>query len=219
MQKKALAEYIWNGFDAGASSVNIEFEADKLGGVRTLHITDNGHGIDYQRLDKTFLPVFESEKDLEILFEQRRKVSAIHGKTGIGRLTFFSFAQHATWYTVYRDREDKKTYQYTIKIDAETLNHYEKSSSELSQYEVGTSVVFTGIRDLTIYDFETAIPEYLAKCFGWYLELNVFRDFSLTINDEILDYSWLVGDRESFQHEERGNESTIIFRYSLHKVE
>lgn len=31
---RAVAEYIWNGFDAGATSVDVSYEVDDLGGIK-----------------------------------------------------------------------------------------------------------------------------------------------------------------------------------------
>ncbi|RZK46599.1 MAG: ATP-binding protein, partial [Pedobacter sp.] len=42
--KKALAEYIWNGFDAGADTVSLDFNANALGGLEHFSISDNGSG-------------------------------------------------------------------------------------------------------------------------------------------------------------------------------
>ena len=43
--KLAIAEYIWNSFDAKASNVNIQFEANELGHISYFVISDNGEGI------------------------------------------------------------------------------------------------------------------------------------------------------------------------------
>ncbi len=42
---QALAELIWNGLDADATSVNVEIENDALGGMSKIVVTDNGHGM------------------------------------------------------------------------------------------------------------------------------------------------------------------------------
>ena len=52
--KKAICEYIWNGFDANATRVDIEFSTNDLGGITELKIKDNGDGIDRSTLDQTF---------------------------------------------------------------------------------------------------------------------------------------------------------------------
>jgi len=41
----ALAEYIWNGFDAEASIVEVEFLRNEYEGIAGVKISDNGQGI------------------------------------------------------------------------------------------------------------------------------------------------------------------------------
>ena len=40
--KKAICEYIRNGFDAMATTVKLKYEADELGNITSMSITDNG---------------------------------------------------------------------------------------------------------------------------------------------------------------------------------
>ena len=41
----SIAEYIWNGFDAKATQINIIMQSDDLGRISQLKIIDNGCGI------------------------------------------------------------------------------------------------------------------------------------------------------------------------------
>lgn len=43
--KKAIAEYIWNGFDANTSQIEVDFNHNETGFLFDLSITDNGSGI------------------------------------------------------------------------------------------------------------------------------------------------------------------------------
>ena len=51
---KAICEYIWNGFDAHAKNVAIEYTATGLGTIPSLKITDDGEGINRSKLHETF---------------------------------------------------------------------------------------------------------------------------------------------------------------------
>src|SRR6218665_1696470 len=95
----AVAEYIWNGFDAGADTVHLNFEYDALGNVTRMEISDNGKGIDFNRLSVTFNPFYDSEKAVEITAPKH--TSVMHGKNGVGRLTFFTFAHTAKWLSTF----------------------------------------------------------------------------------------------------------------------
>src|SRR6185503_15414417 len=89
----AVCQYIWNGFDAGATEVNVNYEIDKnaLDGLSTFYIKDNGSGINYNELEKKFKPFFESEKTKKGKYQD----PTLRGKDGYGRLTFFKFCNFA----------------------------------------------------------------------------------------------------------------------------
>lgn len=192
----AIAEYVWNGFDAGATQVSIDIESNTIGNISKIKISDNGHGIsDSNR----FAPFFESEKEIDLT--SPRVSSAIHGKNGVGRLTFFTFASSAEWETVYQD--ENKKYQYKIFVDSSALNHYQPSTKDeiSTTQETGTSVTFYEIHTITFDNFKTDIHKFLCREFAWFLEINLSRGFSLKINGEDLDYrTSIVGEEEIIEY-------------------
>lgn len=199
---QSLVEYVWNGFDAKATALEINFIADEMGGVAQIEIKDNGYGIAQNLLKEKFEPFFESKKKTES--KSPKNNSVLHGKNGIGRLTFFTFARHAQWRTVFAQEE--KNFFYDIYANAETINLYSGTNAakrETSE-QTGTAVRFSGIYGLTIADLGSPFLEFLSKEFGWFLELNKRRNFSLKINDTELDYSWMIAESEKLEltHEE-----------------
>lgn len=186
---RAIAEYVWNGFDANASRIIIEVETNEFGKVSKIQVSDNGNGINRNLLDAKFKPFFQSEK----IYDPDSKHSNVHGKNGVGRLTFFTFATSAEWTTVYC--EDGSNKEYTISVSADSLDHYNADAEILSQKDSGTKVSFFNIIDteLCIDDIES----YLVKEFCWYLELNKSRGYAIVINGKELDYSELIIDNES----------------------
>lgn len=58
----AIAEYIWNSFDAKASNVDIQFEANELGHISYFVISDNGEGINLSTIASTFGAFLDSQK-------------------------------------------------------------------------------------------------------------------------------------------------------------
>ena len=111
----AIAEFIWNGFDAGADLVDIQYDANELGYINALRIVDNGSGIDYSELGKKFKPFLHTNKVFDP-DETHYGPSARHGKNGIGRLTFFKFAERAIGTTVYKVKLDGFR-EYSIEIN------------------------------------------------------------------------------------------------------
>lgn len=108
----ALCEYIWNGFDAQATKVEIKLHTNPLGLINMISVIDNGTGIAYEGLGDKFKPFNDSKKA-----DKSKKInhSLPHGRQGIGRLTFFAFAQVARWNTVYEI--DGEKYEYYIAMD------------------------------------------------------------------------------------------------------
>jgi hypothetical protein len=191
---RAIAQYVWNGFDAQASTVDIVVDSNSIGYINNFSVMDNGYGIPHEELGVKFKPFFESEKEIDP--DQQRETSAVHGKNGVGRLTFFTFAQYARWDTVYE--LDGKRYAYSIEIESNELETYKTSEIRETNEPTGTTVIFRNIHDLTKHEFETEIADFFMKEFGWFLELNKHKSYSLTINEKNLDYYPLIGDSEEF---------------------
>jgi len=192
--KQSIAEYMWNGFDAQASDVDLYVRANEIGTISEFAISDNGYGIPYEQLETKFMPFYESEKEIDP--EAERNTSAVHGKNGVGRLTFFHFAEAAKWETVFQ--KGGKNYAYEIMIDARNLDSYSATKPQETSRFPGTTVTFGGIHAVVAQNFETDINEHLQREFGWFLELHFYKSVSITYNDRPLDYSLIIGEKENF---------------------
>ena len=157
--ERAICEYIWNGYDAGASVIELEFKTGPLETVTEIWIKDNGSGIDFGTLDQTFRPFFQSNRELQNAVQ--KKISAVHGKNGVGRLTFFSFARRAKWETVYLD-DNGQHHNYCITIDQDSLNTFQSTDPQSTDKLPGTQVRFTGVYSLNQYNI------FLRKMFDIY---------------------------------------------------
>lgn len=191
--ERAMAEYIWNGFDAKATIVHVDFEIDssELDTIASITISDNGNGICLDELQYKFKPILESQKRLS-----SDEGDLVRGKNGYGRLTFFKFATNAQWTTRYLHK-DGKTYQYDIEIASDNLTRYTPSEQTETQNEVGTSVKFTNIdTDISSKFIESKLKPFLRAEFAWFLELNA--NFQIIINDKVLDYQSIIEDRKAF---------------------
>ena len=101
--KEAICEYVWNGFEAHATEVNIDYSLNIASGVSELSISDNGDGIVYDDLSDTFGAFLTSQKNLLSL---KMKSKANKGK---GRFSFSAFATGAKWITTYKDANYAQT--------------------------------------------------------------------------------------------------------------
>jgi len=198
---KSIIEFIWNGFDAKASVVQLSYEIyqDRNNGLlRKLEIKDNGTGIIHKHLENTFEPIFDSEKTNNKDSETHH--STVHGKNGVGRLTFFTFANFAKWHTIYS--KEGINYGYEIEIDAKKLNFFSgvEQTPQKTTKETGTSVTFSGFMKFKNNpDIENSLLNQLRNEFCWFLELNKSKRYRLIINGKDLEYSSLLEDKETFE--------------------
>ncbi len=207
---KSICEYVWNGFDAKATQVVIEASENILGNISYIKVIDNGYGIDRNLLDDKFRPFFQSEK----IYDPNAKQSDVHGKNGVGRLTFFTFSPAASWTTVYSC--EGKNYEYTISVSADELNHYRPDTPVAVEKATGTTVEFYDVTDgeLTI----AAIRDQLCKEFCWFLELNEGKGYKIMFNGEVLDYSYLIAEKETSGIETEGVRPAATVKFICWKV-
>ncbi len=182
--KEAICEYVWNGFEAHATEVNIDYALNIAGGVGELSISDNGDGIVYGDLSDTFGAFLTSQKNLLSL---KMKSKANKGK---GRFSFSAFATGAKWITTYKDSDSNeyKAYEIVLVNDKkEVLNYTEPQVSAIKK--TGTKVEFDNIFSLTAENmtFEVLEPALL-KEFAWFLYLCKGRNLKININGRPIEY-------------------------------
>lgn len=203
---KAICEYLWNGFDANASKVDIRYTTDALN-ITSLEICDNGEGIDRSSLHETFGCFQDSKKQHTYQWS-----SQIKGKKGKGRYSFNCFASKADWLTIYKDKENHYI-QHKISIKKGDNQNYDDNDAELkiaSVKRTGTKVIFTDI-DLP-YDFfvKDNFLNYLKKEFAVFLFLNKAHKKKITINGKSLDYEDII-EESDYNTIDVKNEKSIFY--------
>ncbi len=193
--ERAIAEYIWNGFDAHATEVRITYSIEtNFNGITRIEVADNGDGIKYEELPVVFKKFYESQKTISGNLDSRFS----RGKNGYGRFTFFRLSKKATWETVYMRNDE--TAAYNIEMTADNLNSYKASNPEVVKYvERGTKVTFDGFSDsdLSLEWVEENLIPYLKTEMAWYFK--VYPNKRLYINNKVLDCSSVIADSEVFK--------------------
>lgn len=153
---QAVFELVWNGFDAGAKEVFVDFKKNRLGAVESVTVQDSGTGIDFERPEENFGLFNDSAKKLDV---------SQHGAHGRGRLAFHRLARRAVWHT---RRGDSAA---TITVDAQDIKHFTVTAVENSELSSsGTLVVLDGLhKDLPEGD---VLYRSFGNTFGWYLALH-----------------------------------------------
>lgn len=191
---KAIAEYIWNGFDAQATTLKIDFDSNEVGYLNSLSILDNGTGINLSELDNTFGKFQDSQKTFTY-----SKTGFIKGKKGKGRYSFTNFANEAKWNTIFE--KEGKNFQYSIIINKKDSQNYGiAEEKKVVKKETGTTVSFDTFFDLYGDQLENeAFFDFLASEFGWFLHLNKERDYKIIVNGNRLDYNRIIADSQNFE--------------------
>ncbi|AVT82995.1 ATP-binding protein [Rhodopseudomonas palustris] len=90
----ALAELIWNAYDADARSVRVDFEAGELTKLALIRVQDDGDGIPFEEAEGFFKSLGGSWKKSGTRSNGGR---LIHGEKGQGRFKAFSLGNSVEW--------------------------------------------------------------------------------------------------------------------------
>lgn len=189
--KLVIAEYIWNGFDAKATEVDIAIDSNELGYINSISISDNGEGIVFDTLPYSFGNFLDSVKKTSI-----KRSSYTRGKKGKGRFSFSLFATRAIWNTIVREEGVLKTYR--IQIDRDSKEQYDVSESTLVENQhTGTQVRLEGVFGLNSSHLESQeFIDSMAQEFGWFLYLNRDLGYTIRINGTQLKYDHLIQETD-----------------------
>ena len=206
--KDAVVEYVWNGFDAKATRVDIIEDKNILKATAKLIIKDNGIGINYDELENKFGPAYVSEKTNKTSIEDLN----IKGNKGVGRYSFYEVATAASWNTTFRTEQGNKS--YSIIIRSSDLINYIPSELKNTTTPTGTEVVLNLNNNIAM---EEIIHE-LKIVFAWYLQL--YKNKSIYINGEPLDCSDILysEQKREFQYENYYAEITVcVWNHKLNE--
>lgn len=171
-QEHAISEYIWNAFDAGATSISITTQPNFLGGFTEIEITDNGDGIVYDELEETFGQFLDSKK-------KAKRTPITRGHKGKGRFSFCKFSDKAQWIS-WNNRKE-----FTLNIVSSHLNEYEYSDLySCTKEKSGTTVVFSPT-SLTEEYFNSTIFNFLRNDISWLLVAK--PELKMLINGQLVD--------------------------------
>ncbi len=190
----AIVELVWNSLDADATKVYVEFAHNRLGGLQTITVADNGHGIDYEEAFPAFQNLGGSWKTNQGRSKTKRRL--LHGKAGKGRFRAFSLGNRVTWITRYSS--DSEVKEFSIVGSFSDLGTFSVGDPETSSHaNPGTSVVVSDIQK----NFRTIhgpaalqeITSYFALYLRQYPDVSIWYDGSradpTSVQEREEDYS------------------------------
>ena len=181
---EAICEFIWNGFEAGATQVSVDYIGVSLQEAPAICISDNGSGIDYDRIDDSFGAFLASPK-----LEQTIAVKSQKNK-GKGRFSYLAFAGTARWNTTFR-AQDGSLQNYTISLDAASKRSYATSDLMIAEGSSTGTIVEIPVTEKCIEEklcYEKMQAKLLEE-FAWYLYLQRDKHIKLTYLGNVVDYA------------------------------
>ena len=161
----ALAELIWNAFDADAQEVRVEFVGNQLDGLDVIRVRDNGHGLPFIHALDVFRNLGGSWKQegLRTALHNRD----LHGKYGKGRFRAFSLGNRVEWQSVFADGGTSRAYR--ILGRAEEPGVFEVTEPEPARAVPGMTVEITGLAAETALLRGTKALQEVTDLFALYL--------------------------------------------------
>ncbi|MGJ5804928.1 ATP-binding protein [Streptomyces europaeiscabiei] len=160
----AVAELIWNGLDADATTVAVSVEGDEFGGVRAVEVRDNGHGIPSEAVPSAFSGMGGSWKRNALGTQGGRQ---LHGRRGYGRFRVLALGSQAVWETVADGTVDR----HRTSVAFSELSAFETTDGGKTSDDLCTVVRIIGEapRKTRLTD-TAAVRSALTNQFAMYLE-------------------------------------------------
>lgn len=169
----AIEELVWNALDADASEVKIDVIQNPLGAVDAIRISDNGTGIDVERIDSTFGGLGGSWKRGRTATSGLRR--RLHGRHGRGRFKAFALGGHVEWRTTRAvvsggSSSESPVASFVISGDLQEPGLFRMEETSPG-FATGTEVYVTNVRPTAdaLTDAGTVVSSLAAK-FALYLK-------------------------------------------------
>lgn len=188
----ALMELIWNSLDADASEINITTISNALG-PESIEITDNGHGMTYERATEAFENLGGSQKKRLKLSPNNR---AYHGEEGKGRYRAFGLGNLIVFKSFYKDNGQSKFFEINLERSSLTQPAIGDLLTRKQDAKTGVQIM---IQNLDVKKVNKAFsPESIA----WIEEklalyFQQYPTFNIKINGKILDFKSLIVNEHS----------------------
>ncbi|HMN40975.1 MAG TPA: ATP-binding protein [Phycisphaerales bacterium] len=139
-----LAELIWNAVDADANTVSVTYKKNALGGIESVRVADDGHGIEHTDAITSFGRLGGSWKKTQRVSQKQKR--ALHGQEGKGRFKAFCLGNAIIWTSTYKENGSVKSFRIVGKRPA--LNQFDVTDASAAKTDqLGTIVEISDVRD------------------------------------------------------------------------
>lgn len=158
----AVMELVANALDADATEVRVELGKNSMGGLDTVRVIDNGHGIERERFHEYFTQVGGSWKGRN--GAQSSQGRQLFGSSGEGRFRAYSLGRLVKWTTTCDTVGGRVTYTVTGEYDSPEV--FKVSDRTPSTAETGTVFEAVAAESQLSGLLVDAVPAYLAAKFA-----------------------------------------------------
>ena len=163
----ALAEIIWNAFDADAHQVRVLVKENGIDGVEEITIQDDGHGLSHDEAETAFGYLGGSWKKKAGRTVGEKRI--LHGREGKGRFKAFALGNEVTWKTIFRANGSAQ--EFRILGNRSNLKKFTiETPTVLKAGRTGTVVTISQITEpLGVLAEDGIAAERLTEFFALYL--------------------------------------------------
>jgi hypothetical protein len=194
----AVSELIWNALDADATEINIDYSPNNLGGYDYIRITDNGHGLTYEKAQDVFSRLGGSEKKTKTTSPGGRPY---HGKEGKGRYKSLALGDLVEFKSCYDDNGVQK--EFTLTLDRNQISKTELSDPVKPKRRRDHTGLTVTIQNVNSKNADQALKRTnrseLEERFASYWI--GFPNFKLLFNKEILEFRSIIKYGEQYPFE------------------
>ncbi len=210
----SLAELLWNSLDADATEINVDYKPTKLGGYKYIKVTDNGHGLIYEKAQDIFSRIGGSEKKIKTQSPNGRQY---HGKEGKGRYKGLSLGDLVKFTSVYAGKNGIS--EFTLTIDRNHLSKTELSDLKQLKKGEGTPGFKVEINNINLKNADQALKienrkELEEKFASYWISYPKFKIF---FNGNELRFDSLIKNSE--QTEIKAEVGVLTYKFIIKIIE
>ncbi|MGB3467669.1 MAG: ATP-binding protein, partial [Cyclobacteriaceae bacterium] len=199
---------------ADASVIEIETKRNKLDGIESITVKDNGHGIGYSKAQDVFGRLGGSQKKLSTTSPNGRHY---HGKEGKGRYKSLALGDLVQFKSTYKNSDSFK--QFTITLDRNHLSYSDFSDLKTLPKEKGESGFEVLIQNVNQEHANDAVEiknrKDIEQKFASYW-IN-YPDFSISFNGNKLEFESLIKNTDSTDFLIEKND--LSYRFDIKVIE
>lgn len=187
----AISELIWNALDADATEIKITYKKRLLSDYEFINISDNGHGLKYDKALQVFGSLGGSEKKIRTQSPNGR---LYHGKEGKGRLKSLALGDYVKFTSNFFKNGKNQLNEFCIELDRNRLS--KAIISDLAQLpkNEGKEGLTVEILNVNRKQADEALHrkyrrELEHKFSSYYLS---YPDFTISFNGDALDFESLI---------------------------